>query len=150
MIRATILTTICSTIFFFTEVDDPIFCPITHLVSLALADKAFEASTLTVPQRVFKHKVWGPVLCTPMLWKREVLKTPIFRQDNLTALSYFQLHGRMNKLGKAAGFMEQLTSYCFRRGTANVVDRKLSHSFRYHKSANTTLLALRPRDRCCP
>jgi hypothetical protein len=72
------------TIFFFTEVDDPIFCPITHLVSLAIADGAFEAPSLTTAERVFEHKVWGPVVCTPLSWKQEKLKTPIFRRDEQT------------------------------------------------------------------
>jgi hypothetical protein len=57
------LTNYDSTIFFFTKVDDPIFCPITHLVSLAIADGAFEAPSLTTVERVFEHKVWGPVVC---------------------------------------------------------------------------------------
>lgn len=117
---------VCSTIFFFTEVDDPIFCPITHLVSLALADSAFEAPSLDTPKRIFELKVWGPVLCTPLRWKQEKLKTPIFRQDNGSALPYSQFQKYLNRLGRAAGFKETLTSYCFRRGTANVVDRKLS------------------------
>jgi hypothetical protein len=46
-----------STIFFFIEVDDPIFCAITHLVALALVDGAFEALSLTTPERIFEHKV---------------------------------------------------------------------------------------------
>lgn len=75
------LTDYASTIFFFTEVDDPILCPITYLVSLATADRAFEAPSLTTPERVFAQKVWGPVLCTPLSWKQEMLKIPIFRQD---------------------------------------------------------------------
>ncbi len=114
--------------------DDPIFCPITHLVSLALADDAFEAPSLTSPTRVFEHKVRGPVLCTPLQWKQEKLKTPIFRRDERTAdgcvtsletaLPYSQFRDCLNRLGLAAGFLEKLTSYCFRRGTANVVDRK--------------------------
>ncbi|KAH9204271.1 hypothetical protein DL95DRAFT_319760, partial [Leptodontidium sp. 2 PMI_412] len=73
------------TIFFFTEVDDPIFCPITHLVSLAIADGAVEAPSLTTVERVFEHKVWGPVVSTPLSWKQEILKTPIFRQDKKPA-----------------------------------------------------------------
>ena len=51
------LTDHYSTIFFFTEVDDPIFCPITHFISLAIADAAFEAPSLTTAERVFEHKV---------------------------------------------------------------------------------------------
>ena len=134
-ISSTELTNIYSTIFFFTEVDDPIFCPITHFVSLALADNAFEAPSMTTPERIFEHKVWGPVLCTPLSWKQEKLKTPVFRRDestadgritsSKTALPYSQLQDCMDRLGKAAGFLEKLTSYCFRRGTANAVDRKL-------------------------
>jgi hypothetical protein len=46
-----------SMIFFFTEVDDPIFCLITHLVSLAIVDRAFEALSLTMVERVFEYKV---------------------------------------------------------------------------------------------
>jgi hypothetical protein len=46
-----------STIFFFTEVDDLIFCPITHLVSLALIDGVFEAPSLATPRQIFEHKV---------------------------------------------------------------------------------------------
>jgi len=55
-----------------------------------------------------------------------MLKTPIFRRDDSeAALPYNQLHDPLNRLGKIAGIKEILTSYCFRRGTANVVDRKL-------------------------
>src|SRR5689334_23913312 len=79
------LTNYGSTIFFFTEVDDPIFCPITYLVSLAIADGAFEAPSLTTAERVFEHKVWGPVVCTPLTWKQEMLKTPIFCRDKRAA-----------------------------------------------------------------
>jgi hypothetical protein len=128
------LTDSHSTIFFFTEVDDPIFCPITYLISLALADDAFEAPSLTTPERIFEHKVWGPVLCTPLRWKQGILKTPIFCRDERTpegpslemALPYSQFRNCLNRLGRAAGFKETLTSYCFRRETTNVVDYKLS------------------------
>jgi hypothetical protein len=113
-------------IFFFTEVDDPIFCAITHFVSLALTDDAFEALSLTTPKRVFEHKIRGPVNCTKLHWKEEMLKTLIFRQDDLeAALLYNQLHDPLNRLRKIAGIKEILTSYCFQRGTANVVDCKL-------------------------
>ena len=45
-----------SMIFFFTEVNNPIFCPITHLISLALIDGVFKAPSLIAPRRIFKHK----------------------------------------------------------------------------------------------
>jgi hypothetical protein len=149
MYSNTILTGVHSTIFFFTEVDDPIFCPITHLVSLALADGAFQASSLTTPERVFEHKVWGPVICTPLNWKAEKLKTPIFRRadegitSSETALPYSQFSDCLNRLGLAAGFLEKLTSYCFRRGTANVVDCKLSTGSRGRENcANVAFLCV--------
>ncbi|KFZ11199.1 hypothetical protein V501_04872 [Pseudogymnoascus sp. VKM F-4519 (FW-2642)] len=104
------LTDIHKTIFFFTEVDDPILCPITHLVSLALADGAFEALSLTTPKLVFEYKVCGRV--------------------NWAALLYNQLHDSLNRLGKIAGFEEILTSYCFQRGTANVVDHAATDAVR--------------------
>lgn len=78
------LTDYYSTIFFFTEVDDPIFCPITYLISLAIVDRAFKAPSLTTIERVFKYKVWGPVIYTLLNWKPEKLKTPIFRRDKRT------------------------------------------------------------------
>ncbi|KFY93086.1 hypothetical protein V500_03919 [Pseudogymnoascus sp. VKM F-4518 (FW-2643)] len=119
------------TIFFFTEVDDPIFCAITHFVSLALADEAFEAPSLTTPKRVFEHKIRGPVNCTELHWKEEMLKTPIFRRDDSeAALPYNQLRDPLNRLGKIAGIKEKLTSYCFRRGTANVVDHAATDAVR--------------------
>jgi hypothetical protein len=72
-------------------------------------------------------------LCTPLRWKRERLKTPIFPQDEggadpaLERLSHaLKFKHCLNHLVLAAGFKETLTSYCFRRGRANVVDRKLS------------------------
>ncbi|KAH6696617.1 hypothetical protein BKA61DRAFT_622814 [Leptodontidium sp. MPI-SDFR-AT-0119] len=124
------------TIFFFTEVDDPIFCPITHLASLAIADEAFEAPSLTTAERVFEHKVWGPIACTPLTWKPEMLKTLIFRRADgvvtspTLALTYSQFRDCLNHLGLAAGFLEKLTSYCFRRRTANVVDRAATDAVR--------------------
>ncbi|OBT53129.1 hypothetical protein VE04_05757 [Pseudogymnoascus sp. 24MN13] len=127
------------TIFFFTEVDDPILCAITHFVSLALEDRAFEAPSLTTPKRVFEHKIHGPVNCTELHWKEEMLKRPIFRRDDprrddleaaVAALPYNQLHDPLNRLGKIAGIKELLTSYCFRRGTANVVDHAATDAVR--------------------
>ncbi|KAK6609654.1 FluG domain-containing protein [Botrytis cinerea] len=125
------------TVFFFTEIDDPIFCPITHLIALALADNAFEAPSLSTPELVFEHKIHGPIFCTPLNWKAEKLKTPIFRRykatspDSLpTPLPYSQFRDCLNRLGCATGFQEKLTSYCFRRGTANIVDQKATEAVR--------------------
>ena len=65
-----------------------------------------------------------------------MLKTSIFRRGERAAdgvvtsptlaLTYSEFRNCLNRLGLAAGFLEKLTSYCFRRGTANVVDCKYS------------------------
>jgi hypothetical protein len=129
------LTDTRSTIFFFTEVDDPIFYPIIHLVFLALTDGVFEAPSLATPRRIFEYKVWSPVLYIPLYWKQERLKTPIFRRDKGStnpllerALLYSQFKYSLNRLGLIAGFKETLTSYCFRYRIANVINCKLSCS----------------------
>ncbi|KAF7912284.1 uncharacterized protein EAF01_001305 [Botrytis porri] len=51
--------------------------------------------------------------------------------DSLTApLPYSQFRDSLNRLGCATGFQEKLTSYCFRRGTANIVDQKATEAVR--------------------
>jgi hypothetical protein len=78
--------------------------------------------------------VRGPVVCTLFDWTKK-LKPPIFRKQRAgsgcpisaeDALPYSQLRDGLIRLGLAAGIRDRLTSYCFRRGTANVVDCKLS------------------------
>ncbi|KAH7418717.1 hypothetical protein BKA64DRAFT_730274 [Cadophora sp. MPI-SDFR-AT-0126] len=116
------------TIFFFTEVDNPMLCPITYLVTLAVADKAFEALSLTTVERVFEQK------------KQEILKTPIFRQDGgavdgvllypTLAFTYSQFADRLKLLGLLMGLLAILTSRCFRRNTGNVVDHEATSAVR--------------------
>lgn len=60
-----------STIFFFTATRRLLFCPILVLVSLALADEAFDAIDLTSPSQIFQIKNKGPVQCTAFRWKQE-------------------------------------------------------------------------------
>ncbi|XMA20273.1 hypothetical protein WAI453_013064 [Rhynchosporium graminicola] len=67
-------------------------------------------------------------------------KIPIFRQDKrpatgviaspILAVTYSQYKDCLNRLRLTAGFLEKLTSYCFRRGTANVVDRTATDAVR--------------------
>jgi hypothetical protein len=56
-----------------------IFYFISVIVSLALYDGAFQASTLTSARAVFQIKNRGPTKYTPLRWKKEWLKRPIFR-----------------------------------------------------------------------
>jgi hypothetical protein len=102
------------------------------MVTLGLVDNAFDAPSLTSADRIFNHKVWGPVSCTPLHWKLEMMKVPLFRHSTqmldgyVTSpnkpLLYSQYKDCLNRLGCMAGFKDKLISYCFRRGTANAVD----------------------------
>jgi hypothetical protein len=66
-----------------------------------------------------------------------MLKIPIFRQnekimDNVVtsptlAFIYSQFRDSLIRLGLAVGFLLILTCYYFRRGIANIVDRKFSY-----------------------
>jgi hypothetical protein len=65
-------------------------------------------------------------------WKPEWLKTPIFRRSVCSVngwekskaepMTYSTYAFYIDRLGKDTGFEDKLTSYCFRRGTANAVD----------------------------
>ena len=56
-----------------------IFCPVTVIFSLALADGVFEAENMTSLRQILSA---GPVTlnCTVFHWKEEWLKRPIFRR----------------------------------------------------------------------
>jgi hypothetical protein len=102
------------------------------MVNLALVDNAFNAPSLTSAEKIFNHKVWGPVSCTPLHWKPEMLKIPLFRHYEQTVdgvitspnkpLLYSHFRDCLNQLGRATGFKDKLISYCFRRGTANAIN----------------------------
>ncbi|KAI0436703.1 FluG domain-containing protein [Xylaria telfairii] len=68
------------TIFFFTLARRMIFCFISTIISLAVHDGAFASSTLTSVRKVFEAKNRGPLKCTPLRWKDEWLKRPVFRR----------------------------------------------------------------------
>jgi hypothetical protein len=75
------------TVFFFTLTRRLIFCLITVIVSLAVHDGAFAAPSLTSIRRVFQVKNRGPVKCTPLRWKKEWLKRPVFRRFDDSIIS---------------------------------------------------------------
>jgi hypothetical protein len=79
-----------------------------------------------------------------------MLKTPIFRQVERTAdgyvisckkpLLYSNFNDCLDRLGVATGFEQKLTSYCFRRGTANAVDGEFQSSLQYEHTLTLHLL----------
>jgi hypothetical protein len=65
-------------------------------------------------------------------WKQEWLKRPVFRRSvrvvngwvksKTEPMTYPTYAFYLDRLGRDAGFEDKLTSYCFRRGTANAVN----------------------------
>ncbi|KAI9808022.1 MAG: hypothetical protein M1827_007547 [Pycnora praestabilis] len=120
------------TTFLFREEDDPIFCPITHILTLAFVDHAFEAPSLRSVEQIFGLRILKPVNCIQLHWKESMKKIPVFRQavraangfktSPNKALRYSTFDHYLERLRYATGFEEKLASYCVRRGTGNAVD----------------------------
>jgi hypothetical protein len=65
-------------------------------------------------------------------WKPEWLKRPVFRKSvrpmtgpvksQTEPMTYSTYCSYIDRLGKDTGFEDKLTTYCFRRGTANAID----------------------------
>ena len=73
-------------------------------------------------------------------WKLEWLKRPVFRRSvrsigawvksKTEPMPYSAYEFYINRLGKNTGLEDELTSYCFRRGTSNAIDGKASDAIR--------------------
>ncbi|KAI0876768.1 hypothetical protein GGS24DRAFT_513091 [Hypoxylon argillaceum] len=113
-----------------------IFCLITVIISLALDDGAFDAPSLTSARAVFEVKNTGPVTCTPLCWKKEWLKRPIFRRFNgpviskEKALQYYILRDNMAQQSLDAGEEKPMQPKDWRRGAANEANGKASDAVR--------------------
>ena len=108
-----------------------ILCWITVIISLALCDGAFHALSLTSAERIFQVRNRGPVKCTPLRWKKEWLKRPIFRRSEGSdvsideALQYHKLRDDLKRQSLDCGFEKALEPRAFRRGAANAVNGKV-------------------------
>ncbi|KID97353.1 FluG domain-containing protein, partial [Metarhizium majus ARSEF 297] len=124
------------TIFFFTPSKKLIFCPITVILALALHDRAFDAPSLTSASRVFESQVWGPTQCTPLRWKEEMLKMPVFRRvrgcelSTNEAMLYSKLNYDMGRQSLDSGHEKAWTPRFARRGAANAADGDAPDSVR--------------------
>jgi hypothetical protein len=107
-------------------------CPISHVLALAIKDNAILADGYTHAQPFFTSRLRDPTKAVLVQWKPEKFKVPVFRQAVRTfhglatsehkALRYTTFAFYLDRLGWATGFVQQLTSYCFRRGAGNAVD----------------------------
>ncbi|KAK3935373.1 hypothetical protein QBC46DRAFT_453549 [Diplogelasinospora grovesii] len=124
------------TIFFFTLTRRLMFCLITVIISIAIDDKAFDAPSLTSVRRVFGVKNTGPVTCTPLRWKKEWLKRPVFRRFNGPdlsedeALQYPKLRDDMGRQSLDAGEEKPMQPKDWRRGAANEANGKAPDAVR--------------------
>ncbi|KAL2024965.1 hypothetical protein VTK56DRAFT_3664 [Thermocarpiscus australiensis] len=103
----------------------PIFCLITLIVSIAVHNRAFDARNLTSVASVYEVRNSGPVQCTPLRWKKEWLKRPVFCRFNGSeiseheAMQYSRLRDDMARQSLEAGQEKPMQPKDFRRGAAN-------------------------------
>ncbi|KAL6240326.1 hypothetical protein RBB50_012764 [Rhinocladiella similis] len=114
--------------------DNPIFCPITHIASLAFDDSAFGPPDLKSPDILFRLRARREKGCQPIPWRKEMLDVPIFRRAVATkegvktspdkALTYNVYQAWVKRLGEALGYLQTLTTYCLRRALGNAINGK--------------------------
>lgn len=127
------LTFACSTTFLFRENPLPIICPISHILTRAIRDGAILVDGYTSAEPFFATNLRAQGMkAMKVHWKPEWLKRPVFRRSvrhigawmksETEPMLYSAYAFYINRLGKDTGFEDELTSYCFRRGTSNAVD----------------------------
>lgn len=122
---------LCSVVYVLYErKEHPIFCPVTMFLALAFADGAFRDEGIRTPEDLRAIRIPAFKETLEVKWRQEILDTPIFRrtQDGAISLTAPFRPGDLNyylkRLGKLAGYPQQLTSYALRRGAAAAVDCK--------------------------
>ena len=110
---------------------NPLFCIISHIISLACDDDAYLFPNIN-PKTVLTLGVLKGLNCQPIPWKEDILDVPLFRapvQSSRgcaiaadTALSYDKYHEWIKRLGEETGFVQVFTTYCLRRATGNAIN----------------------------
>ncbi|KAL9127453.1 MAG: hypothetical protein Q9217_003670 [Psora testacea] len=110
---------------------NPVFCIISHIISLACDDDAYLAPDMT-PRKVLTLDVRRGLNCQQILWKEEILGVPVFRASVRTPngyvispdreLPYDQYHEWATRLAEETGFVQRFTTYCLRRATGNAIN----------------------------
>ncbi|KAI9729334.1 MAG: hypothetical protein M1818_008541 [Claussenomyces sp. TS43310] len=106
--------------------------PKPHILAIAIKDDAIQVDGYGHAAPFFASHLQHPMKAMLVRWKPEKLKMPIFRQavstlngfatSNTKAMRYSTYVYYLIRLGWAAGFEQNLTCYCFRRGAGNAVD----------------------------
>ncbi|EOA89662.1 uncharacterized protein SETTUDRAFT_104713 [Exserohilum turcica Et28A] len=113
------------------EPGDRALCPVTYFLALALADGVFEGCK-TLSDLRSKKPPLGSSYCE-FPYHADVGSTPILRScrpdgsiSPTRILTYDGFHVMIRNLGQRAGYKDKLTSYCFRRGYGNAIDKTVT------------------------
>ncbi|QKX63180.1 uncharacterized protein TRUGW13939_10349 [Talaromyces rugulosus] len=111
--------------------DNPVFCIVSHISSLAFDDGAFWVPELVSADELYSLRArngWNQTIP----WNRDMLDVPIFRRAIKTphgmrtssrlGLTYRQYHGWVVRLGEALDFTDTLTTYSLRQNLGNVIN----------------------------
>jgi hypothetical protein len=104
-----------------------------HILTRAIRDDAILVDGYTSAEPFFATNLRGQGMrAMKVHWKPEWLKRPVFRRSvrpmgawvktKTEPMPYSVYAFYINRLGRNTGFEDELTSYCFRRGTANAID----------------------------
>ncbi|KAG4027417.1 hypothetical protein MFRU_030g00530 [Monilinia fructicola] len=129
------------TTFLFRENPLPILCPISHILTRAIRDDAILVDGYRSADPFFTTDLRGQGMkAVKVHWKPEWLAKPIFRRSissdggwvksKIEPMTYSTYAFYIDRLARDTGFEDKLTSYCFRRGTANAVDGAASDAVR--------------------
>ena len=112
--------------------DNPIFCIVTHIVSLAFDDSAFGPPDLDSPEVLFRLRARRERGCQPIPWRGDMLDLPVFRRAVASkegvktspdkVLTYNVYQSWVRRLGEALGYLQTLTTYCLRRALGNAIN----------------------------
>ncbi|KAK4171264.1 domain containing [Triangularia setosa] len=111
-----------------------IFCFISVIVSLAVHDSAFAASKFTSVRAVFQARNRRLIQCTPLRWKEEWLKRPVFRRHEHCCRGGIRraekLHDDMERQSLDAGEENAIEPKAWPRGAANAANGNASDAVR--------------------
>ena len=111
------------------------YCPITYILALAHADRAFKNERLT-PEYILRLCVPERLHTLSIPWKEDMLQVPLLRHVENTPygmrvhpekpMTYDTSNTLLKKLGRDASYDIPIDHYAFRRWTANEVNRETS------------------------
>lgn len=116
--------TVTRKIFAFYEGDNLVCCPVLFMISLALADNAFE-SKFTSLADIYNLIVPPTTDRIRLKWDKEWLQRPVFRDvvpsgtriSETQAINYRKYRDHFIRLGRTCGYRKKLQFYDLRRGS---------------------------------